>query len=92
MSCRYVATATDPLLTCFDLVLQSLAAVLQKLFDGDALLRNAEVQETPQLLRVVEVDHLLIPVKCLLDEVVKDVHHTLKEFLCLRVAVRVGWQ
>ena len=79
-------------LTCFDLVLQRLTAVLQQLLDGDALLGDVQVQQTPQLLRMVEVDHLLIPVERLLDEVEKDVHHALKEFLRFRITVRVGWQ
>ncbi len=60
-------------LTGLDLVFQRLPAVVQQLAERLRLLLELEVEELPQLDRVVEVEHLLVAVVGLGDEVLERV-------------------
>lgn len=46
------------LVTCFDLILKSIPAVLQKLVQGQGLVRDFQIQFVLQLIRVVKCEHL----------------------------------
>ncbi len=60
-------------LTGLDLVFQRLPAVVQQLAERLGLLLELEVEQLPQLDRVVEVEHLLVAVVGLGDEVLERV-------------------
>ena len=50
------------------------AAVLDELLQGDSFVGDVEVQESAHLLRVVEVQDLVVAVMLVLDVVQQDVH------------------
>ena len=72
-------------LTCLDLVLERHLAVLEEAVDGLGLVGDGEVELLPHLDRVVEVDHLLVAVVGVRDEVQQDLHHRQQELPRVRV-------
>ena len=80
-----LATLKSFALTCLDLVLERHLAVLEEAVDGLGLVGDGEVELLPHLDRVVEVDHLLVAVVGVRDEVQQDLHHRQQELPRVRV-------
>lgn len=69
-------------LTSFDLELETVGTVLQKLLNVLRFGRDAEVIEVPEFARLMEVEHTFASVVRLFDEVQADVDHTLQKLVC----------
>lgn len=69
-------------LTSFDLELETVGTVLQKLLDVLRLGWDAEVIEVPEFAGLVKVEHTFASVVGLFDEVQADVDHSLQKLVC----------
>ena len=72
--------------TCFDLVLQGISAVLQKLVQGERFIRDVEIQLVLQFVRVVEVYDLAVAVVGVGDKVQEDLDDVTQKLASVLIA------
>ena len=73
--------------TCFDLVLQGVSTVLQKLVQGERFFRDLEIQLFLQFIRMVEVHDLAVAVVGVGDEVQEDLDDVTQKLASVLVAL-----
>lgn len=80
------------LLTSFHLVLERGRAVLDQLLQRQRRVRHVQIQQALHLLRMVELEHLLVAIVAGLDEVQQHVNHLLEKLASLRAGGNIVWQ
>ena len=74
-------------LTCFDLILERVLAVIDELLQAARMFGQTQVQDLEQLLRMMEVEHGQHRIVRLFGEFDQQLHHSLEKLARLRLPV-----